>query len=129
MKINTSHNYDYRDHKKPANTDPSMTIPGESYTIRELIKRHSQGMTDNNQHHGEYQEEVDHNDPDIQKLQRIDMVDRNELTATNQGVIDKLRTNIEDKKAQKAFLKQQEEVKAKLDNIPKVKKSEGSTSD
>lgn len=124
MKIRTHHNYDHNENRKKPNTDPSLTIPGESYTIRELIKRYDAGLIDKNQHIGEYQEDVTHDDPDIQKIAKIDRVDRQMLTDQNKEAITNLRTKIQSKVNDKAKIKAIEEEKAKIDKqVPKEKVS------
>lgn len=74
------------DFEKP-NTLPSETVPGQSISIAELLKRHINGTLldigknplygeDDNPH-------LDHDDPDMEKLRDSDLVEKAEFLTAN----------------------------------------------
>lgn len=65
----------------------SVTIPGETYTIRELLKKHTRGILPPDIiRQGQYSDEQEFDSPDLQKLHRSDINDKtaqiNELKKT-----------------------------------------------
>lgn len=63
---------------KEKNVGISMTVPDESMTIREIMKKHVSGMriADSLQRQGYYEEDVDHDSPDMEKVKNQDIFDR-----------------------------------------------------
>lgn len=69
----------------------SMTIPDETYTIRDLIKKHASGVLPPNlERESQYTEEASHEDLDLQYVQRMDMHDKQEIISENLEFIQSL---------------------------------------
>jgi len=114
--------YKYRNYKRDKETPDSvsLTVPGESTPIRELLRRHAGGIIDISKgNHGYYSEDPDHDDPDMEKIARSDIVDQNNaLEKTVEMEIDKA---IETKKSSK---KQKENDEAITDEVHEESKSD-----
>jgi hypothetical protein len=68
--------------------DESVTIPDQSYTIKELLDRHRQGqLTDVDIGRDPvYYDHDDYDDPDVEKLGTMDLVDKAEFVAEGRRV-------------------------------------------
>lgn len=55
---------------------PSRTIQGDTFSIKELIKRQANGFVDNVAREAQYAENATHEDIDIMKFQQLDIVDQ-----------------------------------------------------
>lgn len=65
----------YRSVLKPLFNEPSITVPGESYTVRELFKRFAQGTAPAVGRQGNFNDTVDFDSDDLEKIQHQDLVD------------------------------------------------------
>jgi len=114
--------YKYRNYKRDKETPDtvSLTVPGESTPIREMLRRHAGGIIDiSKERHGYYAEDPDHDDVDFEKIARSDIFDQtNALEKTVEMEIDKA---IEAKKSSK---KQKENVEAITDVVNEESKSD-----
>lgn len=83
------------------NAQPSQTIPNQAFTLSELLRRHSVGLlTDLDVgREGIWQDNMDHDSPDLEQLNRMDHASRYEY-------IEALRLQTDDLKHQ---LKQRKE--------------------
>ena len=119
--------YKYRNYKRDKETPDtvSLTVPGESTPIREMLRRHAGGIIDiSKERHGYYAEDPDHDDVDFEKIARSDIFDQtNALEKTVEMEIDKA---IEAKKSSK---KQKENDEAKTDVVNEVSKSDDVTTE
>ena len=86
-------------------TKPSQTIPDQTMSIQEIIKRHAHGLPLGGSQEGLYDEEGDSLGINIKNL---DLVDLQVMKMTNDKFIEDTKAEIEYKKKQK---KQQEETK------------------
>lgn len=103
------------DHKEKPNAMPSMTVPDESYTIKELFERFARGQSTGARfREGSYNMD-DRNDdfdsPDLEKVKTMDPVDRdalaNEVATRTQGL-------------QKKYVDDQNRLKQKQDEENKL---------
>ncbi len=78
MEIRNRYNHKTLKGDKESPKGISLTIPGETYTIRELLIKHTQGVLppgiDRQPH---YAEDTDFNSPDYHKINNLDIVDKN----------------------------------------------------
>jgi len=78
-RIKTPANYEYKkDSAFWHSKKPSLTIVGEAYTIPELMQRAQNGLLENIERQGIYDEDPDHEDPDFNRLAGSDIVDQKE---------------------------------------------------
>ena len=114
--------YKYRNYKRDKETPDSvsMTVPGESTPIREMLRRHAGGIIDiTKERHGYYSEDPDHDDPDFEKIARSDIFDQqNALEQTVEMEIDKA---IE---AKRSSQKQKDNEEAITDEVNEESKSD-----
>jgi len=115
--------YKYRNYKRDKETPDSvsMTVPGESTPIREMLRRHAGGIIDiSKERHGYYgEEEPDHDDPDMEKIARSDIFDQqNAIEKTVEMEIDKA---IEAKKSSK---KEKQNEEATTDEVHEESRSD-----
>lgn len=89
----------------------SRTIPGDTFSIQELISRSQQGIIDNVVRQGQYLEN-DHDDPDLEKFQNLDFTERQELSVQNLSKIEHLKRQIKD------GLEPPKEIKPQSEDIP-----------
>lgn len=76
---------------------PSLTVEGESYTITELMRKHILGQAPNVAREAIY---IDQDDDgyDIEKLRDSDLVERDEVKASNTLKIKELEEKVKPKK-------------------------------
>lgn len=100
---------------------PSLTVEGESYTIKELLRKHVRGMMPAGQDRSpQYSEDSeDFNQPDLNQLSQLDITDKDTLirkTKTHQ-------TSLIDEIKQQETLKNQE-LEQKAESIAKSKQAQ-----
>lgn len=88
------------------NKKPSLTIPDESYTIKELLKKHTRGMMPEGlNRNGIYlEEDATHDTLDYQKFQRMDITDKHLFKQTQKENLARLATEVKSAK-QELYLK------------------------
>lgn len=57
----------------------SMAVPDDSYTIKEILERHANGMIPAIGKDGMYDEDPDHDDIDLGELNRSDLAEKHEI--------------------------------------------------
>lgn len=57
------------------NEGPSLAIPGEAYTIRELLEKYTNGVMPDIHREGQYDEEPDIDNPDMFRKPDLDLSD------------------------------------------------------
>lgn len=88
-------NYNYKlDTGYEENHSPSMTVPGESYSIQDLIQKHTSGIPVPVFHQGEYDDEPEHDDYDKRELMNADIVEQNEAIQEAQEKIEQAKEAI-----------------------------------
>ncbi len=104
---------------------PSQTIKGESYTIKELLRKHVRGMMPAGQDRSpQYSEDPnDFNQPDLNQITKMDITDKNIFQQQNKDSIESQQLSITEE------LKKQEEQKKqdllqKAESIAKSKTEE-----
>jgi len=101
-RIRTQYNYDWKKDTKFEETEgPSMTVPDESYTIKELVQRHSQGLPAQVGLNGEYDEDPTHEDHDKRELINLDLAEKQEIIEQQKLLQEELKKSMELKKANK----------------------------
>ena len=120
MKTRTA--YNRTRYKNKQSTLPSLTIPNETYTIPELIRRFTKGIDDGITRPTTYQEGVTHDDIDMEKFSRLDINDKHEFAEHNQQRIDQLVQNQKD--AIQEHLEAQEASKQQSEGNPSQQPSE-----
>ena len=90
------------DHTKTPKSDnkgeKTLTIPDASYTIRELLDRHSRGMATEigNAPQYPFDKDMDHDDVDLEELARMDMAERQKIVEETKERIRNLKGNLEE---------------------------------
>lgn len=79
------------------NTEPSQTIPSQSYTIQELLEKHTRGIVPQNVlRAASYTENPDWDSPDLGKLSRLDVTDKEvvktRVKARQTNLLDEIET-------------------------------------
>jgi len=121
--IKTQHTYLRANHPLTCNKDENTTIPGETYTINDLIRRHSQGLQDNlgKEPIFQDQDDISHNSHDWEKISRLDLVDKSEISEENINALRELRQKL----VEKGKKKPSDDVKTKNNtNIPQTQKTD-----
>lgn len=92
----------------------SQTKPDDSFTIRQLLTKYTNGVDPSVTKLGYYQDDVDFDDPDMQQLLTMDLVDLNEMREVE---------NLKRKKLSEAinFANQQEQNKIREDREAELK--------
>lgn len=92
---------------------PSMTIPNEAMTVREIIAMQARGLTLNNRRVPVYNGEED-----IPDFQHLDLADQEAIMQTNQALITEMQKTLKDQ--EKAYIdakrkKEQQEIEEKIE--------------
>nr|UXQ87914.1 MAG: hypothetical protein [Microvirus sp.] len=111
-KIITPGTYDFAKIPKITIPGESQTIPGDSYTIRELLKKHTQGIMPPIGRQT-YYDDADIDSPDPTKAPDFDLTDVTDIKNQIQTDIEK-RENESKLKAQKKQQENAEKAKEKL---------------
>ncbi len=112
MKINRFH---YKKSQFSKNTGASITIPGETYTIRELLIRHTNGLEPMVTKSPIWQENATHDDLDLQKTHSLDLTERDEIKQQQKSIIDSIHSQ-QNEKTKQLEQKVQEQAKNSLKN-------------
>lgn len=99
-----------------SNSGVSITIPNETYTIRELLNKHTSGIMPNVERKAIYQEDVSHDSLDLQKVQRMDYTDKESIFAQQTDLIEQLEQQ------QKELKKEREQLAQTRENEEKAQK-------
>lgn len=98
----------------------SLTIPNETYTIRELIKKHVRDqMPQSVIRKAQWGLDPKHEDLDLQKTHQMDIVDKNEIIQQNQEIISFQKEHINNKKEEQEIKKQNKKVEESQNKKPK----------
>nr|QJB18819.1 MAG: hypothetical protein [Microvirus sp.] len=90
IRIMTQYDFDDLERFKEINDQPSMTIVGEAYTIRELLEKHVNGIDVNIGRTPVYNSQTDWDDIDLEKYANMDLTEKDELlTNVKQSVSNK----------------------------------------
>lgn len=80
----------------------SITVPDESLSVRQLIERFTRGQSSGvGVREGYFDEGSDFDSPDMQKLDHMDLIDRDEFAAANAATKERLEKEIADDKKRK----------------------------
>jgi len=119
----SKHGYDHTKYKNTVFTKPSQTIVGESYTIQELLRKHTTGIMPQIAKEPIWQEDATLDSIDMQKVNNADIYIKQELEKEVQIGIKQTLDEIEDKRAEK-FKQKEEDLKAKKRSEAKEQKPE-----
>lgn len=111
MKIQTQHTFNYKECKGEKISTISLTIKDEAYTIRELLKKHTRGIMPDIERIPQYQEGATHDSLDLQKYNRLDIVDKKEQQATHKRSVELLMSEAQER----IDLKAEKEARQKLE--------------
>lgn len=104
------------------NYDPSMTVPDDSYSIKELLEKHIRGSRIDDtlyRPEGGYADGADYDSEDLEKLQHLDLFDREEKLTELKELQKQQEQSLKQQKQQKQekeklfFQKLQEEARAR----------------
>jgi len=102
----------------------SKTIPGESFTIKELIKRQAGGIIDQRQQEEYYDDNPSHESPDLEKVSQMDLTEVQELKKDT--INTELEKAVEEKEKQKS--KATETKETEQNEEPEVEEAKKDTS-
>lgn len=120
------------DHQGSNTYGVSKTIPNETYTIRELLNKHTSGIMPDVQRNPIYSENASHDDLDLQKANRLDIVEKQQLQTQQLDIITQLdeiltKSKLErDKKIEQQKLAKQPEPDPDKNEVNVKKGSAGS---
>lgn len=72
------------------NNKPSVTVPGEAYTIPELLRKFSNGQSVSIARNPSYSNPSDFDSPDLVEIANSDFVDKEMISESNQFKIQEL---------------------------------------
>lgn len=91
-RVRTQFNYnDKLDTGKEVSTLPSLTVPDESFTIPELIQKHTSGIPINVERQGQFDDDPTHEDHDKQELLQMDLAEKEQIIKQNLQEIGRLK--------------------------------------
>jgi len=121
LRIRSTLNFDPKKDISPENTvGASLTVPDESYSIKELINRHQNGLPINLNVHGEYEDEVDFDDHDREKISSLDLTEIDQIMETNKQLMLKLKQALDEQKKPDLTIDAKERQGEKEEEIPKT---------
>lgn len=93
MRIKTHHNA--TPSKGQTVQGVSQTIPNETFTIPELMRRFTNGMNDNvADNSAQFSEEATHNSYDLEKVHRMDTFERQQITQEHNEYLNDLTKEV-----------------------------------
>lgn len=126
VKFNTPYNIDQSIPVGEVNNLPSLTIPNETYTIRELLEKHTRGVMPDIAMEGTYgEEEPDFDSPDLNQIHQMDLYDVQEHLTKTKKLIEQLDENYKSqqhKASQQLAEKNESEAKVKQGNVENEQK-------
>lgn len=81
------------------NLEPSKTIQGETYTIRELLRKHQSGAMPDVARNPIWEDTDDFESLDLQKISRLDISEKTQLTQQQWEVVDASRRAVKEAQA------------------------------
>lgn len=123
--------YNYTQEQGEVNNDPSETIPNETYTIRELLEKHTRGVLPHGIHReGIYDENASLDSLDLPQTRQLDLVEQSQLIEQTKKTVDQLNALLKSEaENQKQKDEQQKASDKKDENEVKVKKEEAPSSE
>lgn len=109
------------DYQGSNNSGVSLTIPNETYTIRELLNKHTSGIMPEVANQPIWQEEASHDSPDLQKLDRLDIVEKQIERERQTNIIDQLDEIVQE---QRKLREQKQRLINESDSNDKTSESE-----
>ncbi len=109
MKKQNRYKFKLKKEHMEVNKLPSRTIQGDSYTIKELLEKHTTGILPEIERKGQYPESVNFDDIDYSKVVQMDIVDQQYIKTNVQITLDQMIEDVENE--QKQQQKQTKEVK------------------
>lgn len=82
--------------------EQSMTVPDESYSIKDLLKKHRSGIPVNVERDGQYDDDPDHDDIDRTELLNMDLAEKAEILEQQKELQQAVKDRIEENKKAKA---------------------------
>lgn len=124
----------YKPLPRSNNKGPSKAIQGEAYTIRELLHKHTRGIMPPVMRNGQYMDDADFDSIDMEKVNRMDIVDKHEIYQQQTDIITQIEESEREKRKQAKKAKNEQNEKAKKaqqresahekDNVPPPLSSE-----
>lgn len=130
-KIKTPANFSQDDITPEKNSLPSMTIPGQAMSIKEIMRRFQSGLPIEGARVPMYYEDDNGNPMDIPDMKKLDLSERFDLIDENRDRINKLKSELENPapaKVQKPAPPEEEEEEEPEQKPAKKKKQGGSGS-
>ncbi|QGF19318.1 hypothetical protein [Antarctic microvirus CAA_003_V_1] len=100
---NTSFTYDFTQQKYEINTQPSETIPDQSMSVDEIMRRYAQGLPMSGERVPTYEDPEIETMPDLSKM---DLADREQVIKSYTKEIQEIRESHEKTQTAKAAKKQ-----------------------
>lgn len=95
MKYQFQNKYSFVHQPKETPQNPSMTVVGQSYTIRELYDRFTNGIDDNQKTDPIFVPDSTHESPDFFRLSKLDLVEQDQIRAKHQFELDQLKEKVD----------------------------------
>lgn len=110
-KVLNQYTFKLKAQHKEKTRNPSLTVKGETYTIKELLEKHTRGIDPNIERNQIWQEDPNHDSIDLHKSAQLDIVEQAEQILNNKTRISDLETL---QKEQKLSKKQQAKLQKEL---------------
>lgn len=108
---------------------PSMTVPDQTVSLEELLRRHTMGIPTTGMLEPQWSEEANHDSADLSKLNDLDLYDKQLVREAVESDIQRMKQTMADKKAARLARKEQEKREAteKANAGPSKKRNESPT--
>lgn len=112
-------NYKYQ--AKTKEWGESVVVPDETYTVREMLHRHANGINFDNVKTPFYEEQASFTTKSIAELQRMDITDKLQYLDQHKAEMEVLRAKIQEYRDEKLAEAQQNDVTTTNDDATKSK--------
>lgn len=119
-KIEFQNNYNYTEEKGEVNTEPSMTVQEDSFSIQQLMERHLAGMPLEGKQIMDF-ESQDEDDLDLEQFNRMDLTEKDEIIREMQEKITAKEEQLEELLTIQEEAKKEAETALKEKGLPIVK--------
>lgn len=107
--------------KGEVNRQPSLTVPDQSLSIRQIVEKYAQGMAYDGVKEAIYEAGMDEEDPPyFPDIWRMDLADREEILADAKSALDEVKRQADEKAAQRRKRSQQPKDAPKNDEITDI---------
>lgn len=97
--IRSRFNYEKMENPEISHKHKNMTIPGESYNLRDLVKKMKLGIMPPVERAAIWQENPEHSDLDLSKVHNYDLFEKQEVIQEQNSLLNRLKQDAADGEA------------------------------